>query len=525
MARYGPMDQTYLIGRLVLALFVASFISSCRAKLDQSSTQANAPAKEMTAPTHSTDESLPIASITPSLTAPAPVEPLPASTLQPSGPISQHGPWFMYADQAISSGKWNPAFMNIDGSGYGAIEAPLAFEGTTFGAAVSISARGGHIALLVAEGYLDYQIWIFRLPDLELIRRIPLLSPEAKHEIAATSEASESSVLVPASPILSTLGYAKTFAWSPNGRFLAFAAALDDVSLDLYIYDFQLDSYHRLTTGPDQAALLDWSPDSRWIVHMSILGAGDPWTSVVSSVWAASSDGSQVRYLFSPSEVAMDILLFGWTSDNSFLSGNLAFESAIREILDVDIQSGQTSVVFPLPSLGAAYDPMSNTLVANVSGFLGSPTDMDLGLYLLDLDTGESRLAHEGEIYGYAWEDELGVFTFTDEEGTIHLMAPDGTQALALDYVGLEMDPSPDGTLFVVSPSISSMLPSRLYTLNGSLIRELQGNGSIIWAPDSNAFIRASRKGLYIHRRSHEWAGTMLDDSILGPSHLTLINP
>jgi len=39
--------------------------------------------------------------------------------------------------------------------------------------------------------------------------------------------------------------------WSPNGRYLAFAAVLDADSSDLFIYDAQDSSLRRLTNGPD----------------------------------------------------------------------------------------------------------------------------------------------------------------------------------------------------------------------------------------------------------------------------------
>lgn len=44
---------------------------------------------------------------------------------------------------------------------------------------------------------------------------------------------------------------AQALQWSPNGRYLAFAAVLDADSSDLFVYDAQDGSLRRLTNGPD----------------------------------------------------------------------------------------------------------------------------------------------------------------------------------------------------------------------------------------------------------------------------------
>lgn len=84
-------------------------------------------------------------------------------------------------------------------------------------------------------------------------------------------------------------------AWSPNGRYLAFSAAIDGPTADLYVYDTVSDQIRRLTDGLDMATQPEWSPDGKWIVHRGITGWGGG--CYESGVWAAAVDGSEVKWL------------------------------------------------------------------------------------------------------------------------------------------------------------------------------------------------------------------------------------
>jgi hypothetical protein len=59
--------------------------------------------------------------------------------------------------------------------------------------------------------------------------------------------------------------------WSPNGRYLAFAAMPTGLSLDLFVYDTRDNLLHRLTNDSQRIAGIDWSPDSKQIVYWNVL--------------------------------------------------------------------------------------------------------------------------------------------------------------------------------------------------------------------------------------------------------------
>ena len=83
--------------------------------------------------------------------------------------------------------------------------------------------------------------------------------------------------------------------WSPNSRYLAFAAAYESPSSDLYVFDTHTLTSTHLTDGPTQIGDIHWSPDSRWIVHQAVgnFGTGAGWS--VEALWAATPNGSIVK--------------------------------------------------------------------------------------------------------------------------------------------------------------------------------------------------------------------------------------
>ena len=111
-------------------------------------------------------------------------------------------------------------------------------------------------------------------------------------------------------------------AWSPDGRWLAFNAAIDGPSADVYVYDTSTNSIERLTDGPDQSVDLVWSPDSAYIVHgvadslyygYSGLGYG------MLSAWAAPPDPDKpVLHLYDHVFHGYEYIL-GWLEDSRYL--------------------------------------------------------------------------------------------------------------------------------------------------------------------------------------------------------------
>jgi len=55
--------------------------------------------------------------------------------------------------------------------------------------------------------------------------------------------------------------------WSPDSRYLAFAAQIDGLSSDVYLYDTLNKTLKQVTSGDKQVSSLEWSPTGKWILN------------------------------------------------------------------------------------------------------------------------------------------------------------------------------------------------------------------------------------------------------------------
>jgi hypothetical protein len=143
-----------------------------------------------------------------------------------------------------------------------------------------------------------------------------LFSPEMMQALQETISTGDRNDAVEAG--IAIVENSDTLKWSPDGRYLAFIAAIDGPSSDVYSYARESGQINRLTDGLNQAARLHWSPDSHWIVHEEVesFGTGAGWN--VKAVWAAAPDGSGNRKLYDV-EHSGDEVFAAWAAPDTFL--------------------------------------------------------------------------------------------------------------------------------------------------------------------------------------------------------------
>ena len=91
-----------------------------------------------------------------------------------------------------------------------------------------------------------------------------------------------------------------TSQWSADGTQLAFEAAIDGDSADLYVYSAADGSVKHLTSGSAQDYAPSWSPDGKYIVHFGTdsFGSGAGYHMV--GVWATLLDKASTYDLYTP---------------------------------------------------------------------------------------------------------------------------------------------------------------------------------------------------------------------------------
>lgn len=281
--------------------------------------------------------------------------------------------------------------------------------------------------------------------------------------------------------------------WSPNGRYLAFAATLENQpsefgpSSDLYMYDAQTGKVIRLTSGPDSVAQIWWSPDGKWIIMGELHESVYPFTT---SVWAVSSSNNEMRKLYSLEDGYPQGIL-GWVDNRKFIvyNGTSLYDASdlpAGNLYLVDINASKGTPLY----LGTFYTAeLVTELKMIVLGVYNADPDQGYqgpGTYLVPISNPTPRFVGQ-DLYQPDWDDELKLFVTdrsceNDPTGKLAFNTKAEWQCIHLSLT--DNYPSPDGQW-----QISIQDGTWLKKNGGQAVRIIQGNAvQVIWRPDSQGF-------------------------------------
>lgn len=330
------------------------------------------------------------------------------------------------------------------------------------------------------------ELMIYELPGGKIRDRFPLVRC-ARGAKACEENRSEWSYMEAQEP-----------QWSPDGRYLAFAALLDAASSDLYVYDALDGNVRRLTSGPGWVGPVEWSPDGTQIIMQEISNESDfffvyPWTPP-SSVWSVSASTNEIKLLYSvdgPS-VGHNILL--WVDDKRFVAyeGFLVNADQARDLRLVDMETGTNRIFFDGSFVMASFDPVHEVFTLYVLNTEKYPQ----GIYLVSMQDG--AIGPLGDSSNYLtfpdWDERTGLFvspTACEED-------PHSLQAF--DYQGnFECVPEPPPTP-VPLESASYPAPNGKWYISAqdglwletgdkpAVLVSRETASDIIWCPDSTCF-------------------------------------
>lgn len=302
----------------------------------------------------------------------------------PELPMTEEGPWLLYAKQIAEIDKDLFFMINEDGSGRKVFEFPNIVSET-----LVVSPSGEQIAY-IAAGDLEFKyghtLRITRLPSGEIEAEIPLYMQDW-YETYGKGHEHEFDVM-------EAVG---RMAWSPDGRYLAFVAAIYGPSSDLYVYDTLEKVSIRLTDGINQARIMSWSPDGQWIIHAEVVSFGTGAGGNYKSVLAAAVDGSVIRFMY---DAGGRMPVFNtWLNPHEFISTECGIElGGCGNLSRAMVYSIPPVPFFEGLALSLAYDEVSK-MVAFVTIVDGSP-----GVYLQSIYGGEPTLVLPGEWSLSRWE-------------------------------------------------------------------------------------------------------------------------
>ena len=324
------------------------------------------------------------------------------------------------------------------------------------------------------------------LPSTEIIKISPLLSLSLQRKIV-------NQVGTRAQETLQTVTRSDGIAWSPDGRFLAFTAALDNDSSDLYVFDTLNKRVERVNGLYSQNAAPFWSPNSNWLVSQELDALSHPET--VSSLRMPGYDDQNTLYL-PPKESGAEIFV-GWINANTFVSYS-QFEDSASTLRQVNVETKGVKIVYQGLFNGAALDPRSRTLAFFVDHEHAAAQKMDAGIYLLEPERSVSRLHRAGGWQALIW-DPGGMFIARGSQG-VFAFVPQGEGLYLLGETALHL--SPNNQWFIAYGNSPNLLDAgaRLYQPPSDHPLQMIRAGAIetvLWQPDSRAFFLQSEGALY----------------------------
>jgi Tol biopolymer transport system component len=290
--------------------------------------------------------------------------------------------------------------------------------------------------------------------------------------------------------------------WSPDGRWLAFAAALDGDSAELYTYDLTEQKLRRLSNsaaGASQESLhvrgFWWSPDSRWLVYRVGLPPRPHFDALLTATYAVEPDGHTNNKLY---DVFFDIWepFYGWGPDHTFFVEHGSVGLTQFSLRSFNVDTGQQTALLEDWVYSAATDPRSGTVAFIVSDTASNRT-LAPGVYVVTLG-GERRAVYLKPATMVFWSAALKRFVVeTKSEGVLTLTL-NGEQTFfsgeTLDD-GRALAVAADGTLLAFADNSAEAQKAhgdrsgiRLYAPNGTRQSEfVTGNvvRQIAFSPDS----------------------------------------
>lgn len=296
---------------------------------------------------------------------------------------------------------------------------------------------------------------------------------------------------------LATVTRPDGLAWSPDGRFLAFSAALDGETSDLYVLDTLNDRIERLNGLFSQNATPSWSPGGTWLIsqELEFVQQQERWRAeLVSGLRIPGYDSQNNLYL--PTADSLEEVFVGWLNAYTFVSYSKTVEGP-RWLRQVDIEDRVDSLIFEGGFQQIAFDPTSGVLAYILSYEDAIPQGLSGGLYRIIPDSPVHQLQQVGNWDQLTW-DATGRFMASGALG-VTLFTPQGEGILLSDQSNARL--SPNGNWLIAwgdgqkSPAGARLFQSASSNPLQTLIEDPVD--TLFWQPDSKGFFILSNGNLY----------------------------
>ena len=259
----------------------------------------------------------------------------------------------------------------------------------------------------------------------------------------------------PAFEAFGAMQFTDSLAWSPDGTRLAFVAARDGDSADIYLFNRSDNSVTRLTDEAGHATALHWSPDGQLLQYVSVNTFGTGAGFDMEGLWVYDFPGKQAQLLEQLESNGEEFL--AWTDNSHFLinswdriceSNHLRFVNAAMLFNQMIVEGCFTA---------SAYDPEQKFGMFSVTEFnyqnCSCSEPMDAGLRIFGEGVGYPIVGEIGVkkfekviAYGIGFIPQGHLFTVYGDEGLQTIYYDKGyTLNILPEVKGLAPYPSPTG--------------------------------------------------------------------------------
>jgi Tol biopolymer transport system component len=249
----------------------------------------------------------------------------------------------------------------------------------------------------------------------------------------------------------------------------------------------------------NQAANLNWSPDSKWIVHEEVesFGTGAGWS--VKAVWAAAPDGSQIRKIYDAPESSGGEIVTGWRADDTFAVYTW-FVGGPQNPRFVNLDSGLVTLIYSGTFDMLAIDPQTGSTLYWLDYFNASQHNVKNGLYFNSQFGGSPRYIDASGWGQIDWVPDARTFYVSQSGGGV--LAVNSHSPIHFDQESRTPAASPDGKWLAFwgnSQYRQQHDGVRIYALSGELIREVTTDAVdfVTWQPDGTQLFYIADGTLY----------------------------
>ncbi|MDY6866806.1 MAG: hypothetical protein SVT56_02710 [Chloroflexota bacterium] len=300
----------------------------------------------------------------------------------------------------------------------------------------------------------------------------------------------------PGHSVLLAMQFFGSIAWSPDSTYLAFVAAMTNSNTDLYLLNVADLSVSRLSDESSNAALINWSPDGRFIEFTTVNNFGTGAGMDMDAIWVCDRNQGSTKLL--EQSTSSGEVFISWINNESFYMNSWSQLCSNNNLRAINAVTGSQEVIFESCFSSVAYDPNEKMGIFAVNDMLVGSCECgevdEYGTYSFGDRLGMSDVGimfgkfEQINAFGVELLDPGNLFALYTGDGLSHLFDTTGFPiSIPNEVAGLKPYPSPNGDYWAWYP---------YYGDNTSLwITDQQSNpmklstsvsGNVIWGDTGN---------------------------------------